>query len=96
MSTDHPSAPEQPSFLRLFLSEMLVRLGLLLLAMCLSFAGAAVAAAVSGGDAATLVGALVGLAVGAAIYPLVMRRFNRRPVVGGPQRQLDGPSLPAG
>lgn len=66
-----PQGPvRHQSFLHLMLTEMFVRMGLLLLAMVLIAGGVQLAG---------LGGGLAGLVVGAVVYALVIRRFNARP-----------------
>ena len=62
-----------PSFTRLFVGEMLWRVGLAVVAMLLAGLGAQLAG-LSGIDGAPLVGALAGLALGVVVFVVVLRR----------------------
>jgi uncharacterized protein (DUF952 family) len=62
------------AFMIIFAREMAVRIGLILAAMVMSYAGAALANAVSDAELAPLAGAVSGLALGLALMFVVLRR----------------------
>jgi len=68
--------PEE-SFTRLFFSGMMLRIGLALGAMALSYGGAALGE-IADPEWAPFLGAVAGLAVGIVLVVLVLRRTSRR------------------
>lgn len=67
---------EEPSFTQAFVRGMLLRIGLAVGAMGLSYAGSALAGT-SDAEWAPFLGALAGLAVGIVLVVLTLRRLDR-------------------
>jgi len=68
--------PVEDSFTRLFVRGMVVRIGLVVLAMSISYGGGAIGDAI-GTEWSSFVGALLGLVVGVGVAFELYRRFGR-------------------